>query len=132
MMHSHHRILLSSKLRFSISPPMAIVWIAANRKQHHALLPSSNCLRIFIKTNGTGEKSLIMNSNHARPVKTNINNIKKNNHYSRTIKEGNTKKNKRAENTKHHPQSNTTKSSKKKGSRENSDQLPNETSHVNQ
>ena len=86
MTYSHHRILLSSKLKFSISPPMAIVWIATNKKEHHALLPSSSCLHIFIKTNGMGEKSLIMNSNSTGLVKTNINNIKKNKHYSRNSK----------------------------------------------
>ena len=67
---------------------MAAVWIAVDKKEHHALLPSNSCLHIFIKTNRTGEKSLIMNSNsnNARPVKTNINNIKKNKHYSRNSK----------------------------------------------
>jgi len=38
------------------------------------------------KTNGTSEKSLIINSNSAGPVKTNINDIKKNKHYSRNSK----------------------------------------------
>ena len=65
---------------------MATVWIAADKKEHHALLPSNSCLHIFIKTNRTGEKSLIMNSNSAGSVKTNINNIKKNKHYSRNSK----------------------------------------------
>ena len=83
MTYSHHRILLSSKLRFSISPPMAIVWIAENKKEYHALLPSGSGLHIFIKTNGIGENSLIMNSNGTGLVKTNINNIKKNKKYSR-------------------------------------------------
>ena len=83
MTYSHHRILLSSKPRLSIPPSMATVWIVADKKEHHALLPSSSCLHIFIKTNGIGENSLIMNSNGTGLVKTNINNIKKNKKYSR-------------------------------------------------